>query len=221
MLAPFWAALALLGLAYARLEVLGRALRRWQHLVLGRHAGRGADDGHAQRAAADRRLAGDHALPRRAARPGMARRPGRSACALARRWATVPLAGAARLLRRRQLPRIFRATTWRCAPTARRPPRRATPRRWARTTKPTSSAWATTTSSSATAARASRRKASRAKTWPCRWTCCPITDNNGKGAAFIVYGTNADYLPLIRLLLPRRRGGADQGHRRLDRLHLL
>ena len=33
----------------------------------------------------------------------------------------------------------------------------------------------------------------------------PITDNNGKGAAFIVYGPNADYLPLIRLFYP---GGA-------------
>jgi hypothetical protein len=30
----------------------------------------------------------------------------------------------------------------------------------------------------------------------------PITDNNGKGAAFIVYNNNADYLPLLRLFYP-------------------
>ena len=30
----------------------------------------------------------------------------------------------------------------------------------------------------------------------------PITDNNGKGAAFIVYSNNADYLPLLRLFYP-------------------
>ena len=33
----------------------------------------------------------------------------------------------------------------------------------------------------------------------------PITDNNGKGAAFIVYDTNKDYLPLIRLFYPGGR----------------
>lgn len=30
----------------------------------------------------------------------------------------------------------------------------------------------------------------------------PITDNNGKGAAFLVYANNADYLPMIRLFYP-------------------
>ncbi len=35
----------------------------------------------------------------------------------------------------------------------------------------------------------------------------PITDNNGKGAAFIVYGSNAQYLPIIRLFYP---GGTEE-----------
>ena len=38
----------------------------------------------------------------------------------------------------------------------------------------------------------------------------PIIDNNNKGAAFIVYGTNADYLPLIRLFYP---GGTEERSR--------
>ena len=107
MLAPALGGPGPAGAGLRRLEALGRALRPGQPLVLGRHAGRGADDGHAQRAAADRRLAGDDALPRRAARPGQ--RGGLAAQrgagpALGRRAA----GRAAGLLRRRQLPGIFR-----------------------------------------------------------------------------------------------------------------
>jgi streptogramin lyase len=41
----------------------------------------------------------------------------------------------------------------------------------------------------------------------------PITDNHGKGAAFLVYGPNADYLPLIRLFYP---GGAEEPVKGVD-----
>jgi DNA-binding beta-propeller fold protein YncE/4-amino-4-deoxy-L-arabinose transferase-like glycosyltransferase len=35
----------------------------------------------------------------------------------------------------------------------------------------------------------------------------PVTDNNGKGAAFIVYPNNADYLPILRAMYP---GGTEE-----------
>src|SRR5206468_7926948 len=35
----------------------------------------------------------------------------------------------------------------------------------------------------------------------------PVTDNNGKGAAFLIYPNNKDYLPLIRTIYP---GGKEE-----------
>ncbi len=41
----------------------------------------------------------------------------------------------------------------------------------------------------------------------------PLTDNNGKGAAFLIYPSNVDYLPLIRLFYP---GGKEEAIKSAD-----
>ncbi|HUS16248.1 MAG TPA: PA14 domain-containing protein, partial [Chloroflexia bacterium] len=44
----------------------------------------------------------------------------------------------------------------------------------------------------------------------------PVIDNKGKGAAFLIYGPNADYLPIIRLFYPQ---GTEEDIKSVDGVH--